>query len=53
VPEGENIVTVEMRSDWRIGSVLFVADKGTVSERFDGSGGHKSTDCRRAPGLRP
>jgi len=43
VPEGENIVTVKMRSGMRIDSLQFVRDKGTVSERFGGTGGQAST----------
>ena len=43
VPEGENIGTVKMRSGWRIDSLQFVTDKGTVSERFGGTGGHGRT----------
>ena len=43
VPEGENIVTVKMSSGWRINSLQFVTDKGTVSERFGGTGGDEST----------
>jgi hypothetical protein len=43
VPEGENIVTVKIRSGWRIDSLQFFTDKGTVSERFGGTGGIEST----------
>jgi len=43
VPEGEIIVTVKIRSGSRIDSLQFVTDKGTVSERFGGTGGGEST----------
>jgi len=43
VPEGEDIVTVKMRSGLQIDSLQFVTDKGTVSERFGGTGGHEHT----------
>jgi hypothetical protein len=43
VPEGEDIVTVKMRSGLQIDSLQFVTDKGTVSERFGGTGGHERT----------
>jgi len=42
VPQGENIVTVKMRSGLQIDSLQFVTDKGTGSERFGGTGGSES-----------
>lgn len=43
VPQGENIVTVIMRSGSRIDSLQFVTDRGTVSQQFGGNGGSLRT----------